>query len=443
MSNRLRRLLPFLALLFACLLFVGWVFRSPLERLLAPAESDYTPSSKLTPQYPRPKADLTPTWRVELEPGYGGAAIQGEDVFVLDRKAGVEDTLRVFDLETGAAEWTFTYPAPGRLEFAGSRTTPVVVEDLVYLCGSFGQVHCIDRRTHAPVWSLDLERDCAGKRPSFGWAASPLVRGDLVILPALGPTVGLIALDRFSGELVWKTTALGHSHSAPVVLELLGEPQVVFLSSQIEGHGPEGPVPMTVSSFDPTTGAELWRTETELTSVPVPPAVRVDDEHFFLTGGYGGGSTMMRIRRREPGYFLEEVFHIEKGAQLHPPVVHEDHIYLLANENWNESRRRRHWGGLICLNLEGEELWSTGDDPYLGRGHLMLLGDYLLVQDGQSGMLRLCLASPQGYEPLATANVFESPPKARRRMWATMAHSGGTFVVRGQTELRCVHLGGR
>jgi outer membrane protein assembly factor BamB len=422
---------------------VAWVHRSRVERFLAPVESDYTPDWNLTPEYPRPEADLTPTWKVDLEPGYGGAAIEGEDVFVLDRKFGIADTLRVFDLLTGEEKWSFSYPAPGRLKCSGSRTTPVVVESLVYLCGPFGQVHCIDRRTRAPVWSLDLERDCGGRRPAFGWAASPLVLGTLVVLPALGPEIGLVAFDRFTGELVWRTAALGYSHSTPVVLELLGKSQVVFVSSPTQSFGSERPAPATISSFDPRTGAELWRTETPLTSVPIPPAVQVDDEHFFLTGGYSGGSVLMRIGQEEGEYSLEEVFRIEKGAQLHPPVVHEDHIYLLANENSNESRRRRKQGGLTCLTLAGEELWSTGDDPYLGRGHVMLLGDYLLVQDGQSGMLRLCLATPRGYTPLATANVFESEPKARRKMWAPMAHSGGTFIVRGQAELRCVHLGGR
>jgi hypothetical protein len=169
----------------------------------------------------------------------------------------------------------------------------------------------------------------------------------------------------------------------------------------------------------------------------------VDDEHFFLTGGYSGGSTLMRVERNDGEYSFEEVFHVEQGAQLHPPVVHDGHIYLLANENSNGSRRKRDRGGLSCFDLEGNELWTTSDDPYLGRGHLMLIGSHILIQDGLSGFLRLCLASPEGYRQVVTANVFDSPPKARRRMWAPMARSEGTLVVRGEAELRCVLIGGR
>lgn len=442
MIKRIWRPSPRLSLLVLATLFVSWVFRSKLEHLLAPDESDYTDSSDLSAQYPRPDADLTPVWKVKLEPGYGGAAIDGQDVFVLDRKPGTRDTLRVFDLDTGAERWTFGYAAPGRLEFTGSRTTPAVTKDLVYVSGSFGQVHCIDRGTHALRWRRELGGDCGGVQPDFGWAASPLIVGDLVILPALGPEVGLIAFDRFSGETRWQTDGLGHSHSTPVVLDLLGETQVVFLSSEVQGLGAEGPAPTTISAFNPVTGAKLWRFTTPLTSVPIPPPVQVDGERFFLTGGYGGGSSLIHLRREDGKIDFEVVFHVSKGSQLHPPVVHDGHIYLVANENSNDSRRKRHRGGLTCFDMQGDELWSTGADPYFGRGHVISLGDHLLIQDGLSGMLRLCLASPEGYSQVATANVFESPPKANKRMWATMAYSGGTFVVRGQDELRCVRLGG-
>jgi outer membrane protein assembly factor BamB len=442
MLNRLPRLSLSLLCLLGGLIALLWVFRSRVERFLAPPESDYTAGSTVASAYPRPSADLTPLWSARLEPGFGGAALDGREVFVLDREAGVRDTLRVFDLASGVQRWSFGYPAPGRLEFAGSRTTPVVVGEFVYTCGSFGQVHCFDRRTREPAWSLDLEADCGGRQPDFGWAASPLVHGGLVILPALGPGVGLVALDRFTGEEVWRTAELGPSHSTPVLFELLGVEQVLFLSSTIQGRGMEEGVPATISAFDPARGGELWRVTTMLTSVAIPPPVRVDAERFFVTGGYGGGSTLMHIRREAGAYVLDEVFHIEKGSQIHPPVVREGHIYLLANENSTDPRRRRALGGLVCLDLAGKELWSTGADPYFGRGQMVLLGGgHVLIQDGLSGMLRLGHVNPRGYTPLATSNVFASQPKERKKMWAPMARDGAMLVVRGQTELCCVRLG--
>jgi outer membrane protein assembly factor BamB len=431
---------PVRILILLVLCGLAFVFRKRLETHFAAPEADYTPEAVLAPEYPRPGANLNAVWSVPVERGHGGAALDGEDVFLLDREVGVRDTLRVFDLETGTERWSFSYDSPGRLEFAGSRTKPTVVDDLVYLCGGFGKVHCVDRKTHSARWGVDLTEDCGGRQPDFGWAASPLVHADLVILPALGEDAGLVALDRFSGATRWTTPGVGFSHSTPVVLDLLDEQHLVFLSTAEQGRGADGRVPMSLTSFDLNTGDLRWTKTIKLTSVPIPPAVRVDRERFVVTGGYGGGTSVLRIRKEGSGYAIEEEFHVEKGSQLHAPIVHDEHIYLLANENLNESRRRRGNGGLICLDLEGNELWATGDDPNFGRGSMMLLGEHLLIQDGMSGMLRMCLASPLGYKQVATANVFESPPKARRRMWAPMVRSGGEFVVRGEDSLRCVHL---
>ena len=130
-------------------------------------------------------------------------------------------------------------------------------------------------------------------------------------LPALGEDVGLVAFNRFTGAMVWKTPALGRSQSAPVVVELLGESVVLFLATEQLGTGSETPVPTTLTAFDPKSGAERWRVTPLLTSVPIPPLVRVADDHVFVTGGYSSGSTLLPIPRHADGVASEEVFHIK------------------------------------------------------------------------------------------------------------------------------------
>ncbi|MDG1984389.1 MAG: PQQ-binding-like beta-propeller repeat protein, partial [Planctomycetota bacterium] len=282
-----------------------------------------------------------------------------------------------------------------------------------------------------------------GEMPDFGYSADPLLHDDLVILPALGDEVGLVALRQTTGELAWRTAPVGTSQSQPVLMRLLGEEFVLFLSCEEQGAGENSPAPVRVTAFDPSTGRIRWRHTALLTNVPVPPPVAVDDRRFVITGGYAGGTTMIQLREDAQGALrTHEQWHIDKGSQLHPPVVRDGHIYLLANENTNISRLRRGQGGLRCYDLNGEEKWSTGRDPYFGRGHMISVGRYLLIQDGMSGILRLCLASPERYEQIVTANVFRSPPKERKRMWGKIAGWNGTLVLRGDRELVGVFLGG-
>ena len=310
----------------------------------------------------------------------------------------------------------------------------------MYACGGFGAVVCVDRKSHEVVWECDMEELYGGERPSFGWAASPLVVGDKVIVTPLGEEIGLVALDRFTGEEAWVTETVGHSHSTPVLVELHGKPQIVFLSTAVSGTGEDASAPTMLSSFDPEFGELLWRAEVELTRLAIPPPVQIDAEHLFLTGGYRGGSSLVRVAGGGSDETVDVLFHLERGNQLHPPLLHDGHLYGLVNENWNNERARRKEGGLMCLGLDGEEKWRTGDDPFFGRGNVIMAGDHLLVQDGFNGVLRVVKATPAGYTQVPEANVFGIEDDDDHEMWAPMALASGFLIMRSQEEMLCIEL---
>lgn len=378
-------------------------------------------------------------WMGEVRAGYGGVSVKDGEVYVLDRDNS-GDILRVLDLETGEEKWSSGYEAPGRVTFPGTRSVPAVEEKFVYTMGAFGQVTCFDRADGEIVWQIDMTEVYGGEQPVFGWSGSPLVVDDKVVMTVLGRDIGLVAVDAETGEEVWVTESVGYSHSTPVLLNLLGERQLVFVSHANPGSGQDQAAPSIISAFDPEDGEPLWQTETMLTRLPIPGPVQVDDQRFFLTGGYRAGSTMMKISNEGGDYTFEELFHIDRGAQVHQPILHGEHLYLIVNENWNDSRSRRKEGGLLCLDLDGKEIWRTKDDPYLGRGNVILAGDHLLVQDGYNGTLRVVPATPEGYAPLAEVNLFAVEDERDHNMWAPMALAGNLLLMRSQEELLCVEL---
>jgi outer membrane protein assembly factor BamB len=387
-----------------------------------------------------PEAGPPVVWRAAIGPGFGGTAVQGGEVFLFDRVDHERDVLRVFSLETGAELWSAGYTVPGRLQFPGSRTVPTVVGSRVATCGGFGHVAVFDRQAKALDWIVDLEEVYAGEQPAFGWSAAPLVHEGVVIVPALSKQAGLVGFELETGAELWKSDAVGHSHSTPTLLELLGKEQVLFLSTIEQASGDDEASPMTITSFDPANGKTLWRHTITLSRLPIPGPVGIDDQRFFVTGGYDGGSTLLRISRNGSEYAFEELFHIARGAQVHRPLLHEEHLYVLANENRNHEGGRRKDGGLLCLSLDGKELWRTGDDPFFGRGNAILAGEYLLIQDGFDGTLRVVHASPEGYTQVASAKVFEPSRERDRQMWAPMALAGNRLLLRSQEELVCLQL---
>jgi len=382
-------------------------------------------------------------WRADTGPGFGGAAIVGDEVFLLDCELGESELLRVFDLAGGAEKWSLAYEAKGRVGFPGTRCVPSVTADAVYTSGAFGAATCFDRATQAIRWESHLVEVYAGEDPGFGFSCSPLVLGDVVVYAPLGSDVGLVALDKKTGEEVWVTEGIGLSHSSPTLLTFDGREQLLVLTTEVQPTGQDLAAPMSIVSVDPKDGTVAWKHTLTLTRLPVPWPVVVDAERLFVTGGYRGGSTLLRLNKKDKKgaeVAFEELFHIERGAQIHLPVLHQEHLYLIVNENANDPRPRRAEGGLLCLGLDGKERWRTGAEPYFGRGNLLLAGEHLLIQDGHDGTLSVVKTNPKAFERIATAKLFPASGERDGQMWAPMALSGKRLVLRSQEELLCVEL---
>ena len=134
-------------------------------------------------------------WSVPLGPGYGGASIYDDEIFVLDRKAEETDILRCIDLNTGVEKWSFRYEAKGEIPYPGSRATPTVDENYIWSVGPHGHMHCVDKRNHQSVWSYDLLAKYGGESPKWGFSQSPIVYKDLVIVAPQGEKAGVVAFN--------------------------------------------------------------------------------------------------------------------------------------------------------------------------------------------------------------------------------------------------------
>ena len=123
-------------------------------------------------------------WTVPMGAGFGGPAVSGGNVYLLDRDEKVGDTLRVLDLASGKELWTFAYDAAGSFMFAGSRTMPTVDGELVYTVGPMGDLHAISTKTRKPAWRKNIWKDFGGgaQLPQWAIVQNPLIYGDLLIV---------------------------------------------------------------------------------------------------------------------------------------------------------------------------------------------------------------------------------------------------------------------
>jgi len=406
--GRLRSGLGVLALACLSLRAGDW------PQFLGPQRNAVSPEKGLARSWPTegPKR----LWSVPLGAGFAGPSVMGGQVFILDREGGQKDVLRCLDLKDGKELWAFSYDAPGKYSIEGSRTTPTLTEKTVYVVGPLGHFNCVDRTRHTAVWSKHLLQDFGGSLPNWAVAQSPLLYRDLVIVAPQGNAAGVVAFKADSGEVAWKSPGLGPlSYCSPALARLGDVDQVV----QISAKG-------TVSGLAADDGRLLWQYTGWQCNIPITSPVVIGDGRLFISGEYGAGSVMLRVRAANGTFSAQELFRTQDCmSQIHQPLLFEGHLY--ANSNGNKAR-----DGFVCLDLDGKLKWRTGNDPNFERGSMLLADGLIFAVNGQSGALAIIEPSPAQFKLLASAPVLKGG-----QAWAPLALVDGLLLARDQRELKC------
>ena len=359
-------------------------------------------------------------WTVQLGEGFGGAAISQGKVYVLDRSGETGDILRVLDLKTGKQDWTFAYDAPGKLDRGGSRSVPTVDGNYIYVCGSFGHFHCVDKRTHKVVWSKNVWTDYSNEGvPRWGIAQNPLIYGDLVILASMTKSAGVVAYDKLTGEQKWTSRgAKGRAgYMSPKIVSIGGEDHITIALSSDD----------PVTGLDPRTGKELWSYDGWTCRIPVPNVTEIGEGRLFVTGGYRAGSAMFRVEKKSGSYVVSEIFKTDEfGTHVHPAILVDGYLY--GHCSTNETR-----DGLMCLSLDGKVMWETGRDPLFDKGGFILVDGLFLSVDGHKGWLFLIDPSPDGFKEISKTKLLDT-----QTCWAPLALTDGMLIIRDQKQMKCV-----
>lgn len=340
------------------------------------------------------------TYFTSREPGRDGLLTAAElSTYIEQNYAGKDGVLTAAELRAYLGGYRNSYGD-------GPRGTPTIDGRLVYVEGGNGDLTCLELETGKTVWHKNLSTDLGGGRPGWGYSESPLIEGELVIVTPGGPKGTLAALNKFTGEVVWRSTNTEGAHySSPQVAELAGVRQVVqFASRNLFG----------VRLDD---GKLLWEyaKANNGTANVATPIVRGD--YVYASSGYGTGGGLVRVSARDEKFTAEEVYFDKALANHHGGVLLiGEHLYGFGN------------GGLICQNL------MTGDNAWRARS----------VQKGSltyaDGLLFLL---GENYEvALADAKYDEYRERGRfkieglgRPSWAHPVVAGGKLYLRNMHTL--------
>jgi outer membrane protein assembly factor BamB len=351
-------------------------------------------------------------WRRPVGPGWSSFAVDGARLYTQEQR-GEDEIVACYDATTGEPVWMHRDEARFWEANAGPgpRATPTLDGGLVYAFGATGILNVLDAAQGSVVWSRDAASDTGTEVPYWGFASSPLVVEDVVIVAVAGQLVGY---DRVDGERRWLGPAGETGYSSPHRATIDGVAQVLLLN----GDGV-----MAVSAGD---GTLLWKHEWPGDGI-VQPAVTSDGDVLIGTGsgmgdGVGAGVQRITVTRGPGGWTVEEGW-TSNGLKpyFNDYVVHGGHAFGFDG------------GILACIDLEdGERLWKGGR---YGHGQLLLLADQgVLLVVSEKGDLALVAASPDGFSELARIPAIEG------KTWNHPALVDDLLLVRNGQEMVAYRL---
>ena len=114
------------------------------------------------------------------------------------------------------------------------------------------------------------------------------------------------------------------------------------------------------------------------------------------------------------------------NSEVHTPILHQNHIYGIGK------KQRGLW---TCLDLEGNEVWTSKGQASFGMGGYLLADGMFFVLEGKTGILRVLDANADHYEELASFQLLEGPD-----VWAPPVISQGRLLIRDLGKLICLDI---
>ncbi|HOW72045.1 MAG TPA: PQQ-like beta-propeller repeat protein [Phycisphaerae bacterium] len=360
-------------------------------------------------------------WKVTgLGTGYASIAVVGDRLYTmgdLDRAS----TLLALNAEGGKVVWSVKVGkggAPGWGGFGGPRCTPTVDGGQVFAVDQWGEFVCVNAADGKEQWRKHYEKDFGASRPEWGFSESPLVDGDRVVVTPGGPDGAMVALNRKTGELIWRSRDFtdGVQYSSIVIARFGGVRQYVqLLMNHLVG----------ISAKD---GAVLWKAARKGETAVVPTPV-IEGDLAYVTSGYNVGCSAFRITAKDGRFSAEEVYANQEMANHHGGVVQAGGKVF----GYSDGR------GLVCQEISsGKVLWAEKDR--LRKGCVSFADGMLYFREEDKGTMILVKASSDGF---AEQGRFAQPDRARQKAWPHPTIADGRLYLRDQGTLLCYDVKGK
>ncbi|KKM03073.1 hypothetical protein LCGC14_1778060, partial [marine sediment metagenome] len=245
----------------------------------------------------------------------------------------------------------------------------------------------------------------------YGIAESPLIVEDLVICTPGGDTAMMVALDKKTGQTVWKTKSIGEgsSYCSPILVKRGNRNLIITMTDH------------SIIGVDAANGEILWQYDCKLYQVK-PRAINPNtpiykDGYIYVTSGYDKGGAKLKLSEDGSTVLRQEWKDSTLDCHHGGVVLVDGYIY---GTNW----RGNPAGNWVCLD------WATGNVMYetewIGKGSITYADGMLYCYEEKQGTVGLVKATPEKFELISSFKV----PKGTGEHWAHPVICDGRMYIR-------------
>jgi outer membrane protein assembly factor BamB len=353
----------------------------------------------------------------ELGKGYSTPSVVGDRLFVICNQGMEQESVIALSVSNGEKVWSTKIGSVGKNEgpqYPAARSTPTVSGDRLYALCSDGNLCCLDIKSGQIVWNKNLPKDFGGQPGQWAYSESPLVDGDTLICSPGGPSSTVVALNKKTGEAVWKSPlaeADKSSYSSPILVNLDGAKQVVLFL----GKGAVG--------LKAETGEMQWR-YSKTSDAQANIATPIASGNYVFTGAsrVGGALIQLASAKSDPKeiYFTKSI-----PAGIGGGVLVDGFLYGSGGPN------------IMCVDFKtGAIKWQ---DRGIGAASVCY-ADGKLYLHGENNDVAMIAATPDGYQLLGKVTPPNAPDRGNGKAWTHPVISNGMLFVRDVGSVWCYNI---
>jgi outer membrane protein assembly factor BamB len=320
----------------------------------------------------------------------------------------------------GRVLWKKPYGRSWDASFPDARCTPLLDEDRVYVLSGKDDLACLHAQTGEMIWSTNLREEYGSVWDMFGVSESLLLVDDKLICTPGGNETTVIALDKYTGDLVWKSASLEteRSNGSPILFEndSMGITQIIAMNRT---H---------VLGVDPGTGEIYWtyhynklNEKGENVTILANSPLYYGNE-ILISDGWDQPTVMLELSS-DGKTVREKYLDNTLDNQNHGLVKIGDFVY-------GSNFLTRNFGKWVCMRWSnGEIMWV---EEWENKGPVIAADGMLYLMDEKKGNVALVRPDPSGLEIVSTFMIKEG----RGPFWARPAiYNGHLFIRHGDVLL--------